>query len=252
MRERQETSSTRQAWGSGAAFYLATAYVAGIVYFLVGVDYPSIVDPLDKIALFTGHLRGLQIAYLAIYVGFGFVLMTLAWALHGRLHAAAPATMRVATSVAIVWAGLLVAGGMVTNVGMETVVALHASDPAQAATAWLAIETVATGLTGGNGEVIGGMWTLLVSVAAWRGRSLPVPLIVVGMVAGVAGVVSGLPGLTVLVAAFGLTQLLWFVGLGLVLLVQEPGRTPTGGPRPRPTDAVSRSAAMSEVGPGRA
>jgi hypothetical protein len=218
MGERQRTSKARQAWGSAAALYLAAAYVAGIVYFLVGIGYPSIVEPLDKIALFARHLRGLQVAYLGIYVVFGFVLMVLAWALHGRLQAAAPDTMRVATSVAIVWAGLLVAGGMVTNVGMETVVALHAADPTQAATAWLAIETVATGLTGGNGEVLGGLWTLLVGVAAWRGRSLPVPLIVLGMVAGVAGVASALPGLTVLVAAFGLTQLLWFVGLGVVLL----------------------------------
>jgi hypothetical protein len=232
MREHTEAPGTRPGWGSAAAFYLATAYVAGIVYFLVGVDYPSLVDPLDKILLFTRHLRGLQIAYLAIYVVFGFVLMVLAWALHGRLHGAAPATMRVATSVALVWAGLLVAGGMVTNVGMETVVALHAADPTQAATAWLAIEAVATGLTGGNGEVLGGLWTLLVSGAAWRGRSLPVPLIVVGMVAGVAGVASALPGLTALVAAFGLTQLLWFVGLGLVLLRREP---PTSSARPQPT-----------------
>jgi hypothetical protein len=63
-----------------------------------------------------------------------------------------------------------------------------------------------------------GLGTLLVGVAAWRGRSLPVPLIVLGMAAGVVGVASALPGLTVLVAAFGLTQLLWFVGLGVVLL----------------------------------
>jgi hypothetical protein len=236
MPGRTDRSATRPGWGSAAAFYLAVAYVAGIAYFLVGVDFPSLVDPLDKIAMFARHLRGLQIAYLAIYVVFGFVLMVLAWALHERLHAAAPTTMRVATSVAVVWAGLLVAGGMVTNVGMETVVALHGADPSQAATAWLAIETVATGLTGGNGEVLGGLWTLLVSSAAWRGRSLPVPLIVVGMVAGVAGLASALPGLTVVVAAFGLTQLLWFVGLGLVLLRREP---PTPSVRLAPSSGSS-------------
>jgi hypothetical protein len=222
MRTPTGTAEDARASGGVAALYLAAAYVAGIAYFLVGIDYPSVVDPLDKIALFARHLRGLQLTYLAIYVVFGFVLMVLAWSLHGRLRAAAPATMRLATGVALVWAGLLVAGGMVTNVGMETVVALHAADPSQAVTVWLTIETVTAGMTGGNGEVLGGLWTLLVSIAAWRGRSLPVTLIVVGMVAGVAGLASALPGLTPLVAAFGVTQLVWFVGLGAVLLRREP------------------------------
>jgi hypothetical protein len=221
MRVAMGTANEGWIGGGAAALYLAAAYVAGIAYFLVGIDYPSVVDPLDKIALFARHLRGLQVAYLAIYVVFGFVLMVLAWALHGRLRGAAPGVMRIATSVGLVWAGLLVAGGMVTNIGMETVVALHTTDPTQAATVWRTIEAVTSGMTGGNGEVLGGLWTLLVSVAAWRGRSLPTPVIVVGMVAGASGLASALPGLTPLVAAFGLTQLVWFVGVGVVLLRRE-------------------------------
>src|SRR5690606_34531431 len=133
----------------------------------VGVDFPSVVAPLDKIALFAHHLRGLQAAYLGIYVVFGFVLIGLAWSLHRLLERAAPKTMRVATSVAIVWAGLLIAGGMVTNVGMETVVELHTTDVSQALSVWLAIEAVTSGMTGGNGEILGGLWVLLVSWAAW-------------------------------------------------------------------------------------
>jgi hypothetical protein len=101
------------------------------------------------------------------------VLVVLAWTLHARLRAAAPTTMRVATSVALVWAGVLIAGGMATNLGMETVVALHADDPARAATVWLAIETITSGMTGANGELLGGLWTLLVSLAARRARALP-------------------------------------------------------------------------------
>ena len=231
MRTPTGTTHDLRTSGGLAALYLAAAYLAAIAYFLIGIDYPSVVDPLDKIALFARHLRGLQLAYLAIYVVFGFVLLVLAWSLHLRLRGGAPATMRLATSVGLVWGGLLVAGGMVMNVGMETVVALHAADPSQAATVWLAIETVTSGMTGGNGEVLGGLWTLLVSIAAWRGRSLPIPLVVVGTVAGAAGLASALPGLSTLVAAFGLTQLVWFVGLGVVLLRRER-------PRARPLGVV--------------
>ena len=207
-----------RAIGAVAAFYLAGAYLVGIAYFLLIVDFPNIHDPLDKIAMFSQHLRGLQLAYLAIYVVFGVALVVLAWTLHARLRAAAPTTMRVATSIALVWAGVLIAGGMATNLGMETVVALHADDPARAATVWLAIETVASGMTGANGELLGGLWTLLVSLAARRARALPGAVVVLGSVAGAVGVLSTVPGLDVLVAVFGLTQLVWFVGVGVAMM----------------------------------
>lgn len=239
MRADSETTNDMRAPGAAAALYLAAAYVAGIAYFLIAIDYPSVVDPLDKIALFEQHLRGLQIAYLAIYVVFGFVLMTLAWALHVRLRGGAPAVMRVATSVALVWAGLLVAGGMVTNLGMETVVSLHAADDSGAVTTWLAIDAVTSGMTGGNGEVLGGLWTLLVSWAAWRGRSLPVAVSVVGAVAGAAGLASALPGLSTLVAAFGLAQVVWFVALAVVFFRAEPMA---------PARAASARAAPAQLG----
>jgi hypothetical protein len=213
--------------GAAAAFYLAAAYLGGMAYFLLAIDYPSVSEPLDKITLFTDHLLGLQLAYLGIYVVFGVLLAVLAWTLHGRLRRAAPHTMRVATSLAIVWAGVLIAGGMVMNLGMERVVALQPHDPPGALYVWLAVETVTAGITGGDGELLGGLWTLLVSVVAWRSRTLPRAVVVVGALAGAAGVLSAVPGLTGLVAVFGLAQLAWFVAIGVVLArapVVRPGR----------------------------
>jgi hypothetical protein len=222
----QHTNGLRRL-GGAAALYLAVAYLAAVAYFLVVVDFPSLVDPLDKVDLFARHLTGLQLAYLAIYVVFGLVLMTLAWALHDRLAGAAPATMRFATGIALVWGGLLIASGMAMNAGMETVVALHDADPAGAATAWLAIESVTSGMSGGKGELLGGLWTLLVTWAAWRSRQLPRALNVVGTLAGAVGVASTVPGLNDLVAVFGLTQLAWFVWLGVVLLRSPAGQVTT-------------------------
>ena len=204
--------------GALAAFYLAGAYLVGAMYFLLVVDFPNVHDPFDKIALLAQHLRGLQLAYLAIYVVFGVALVVLAWTLHARLSAKAPTTMRVATSIALIWAGVLIAGGMATNLGMETVVALHADDPTRAVTVWLGIETMTSGMTGANGELLGGLWTLLVSLVAWRARAFSRGVAALGLLAGAAGVVSTVPGLSVLVAGFGLTQLAWFVAVGVALL----------------------------------
>ncbi len=134
--------------------------------------------------------------------------------------------MQVATVVSLLWAGALVASGMVANAGIEPVLALYAEDPAQAALTWMGIETVASGLGNGNGEILGGMWTLLVSLAAWRagGRhpGLPTWLNILGLLVGAVGLISLIPGLTDLVGLFGVGQIIWFVGLSISLLRREP------------------------------
>ncbi len=229
MHELRHVANGLRRWGGASALYLATAYLAAMAYFLVVVDYPGTTDPHDKVALFAQNLIGLQLAYLAIYVVFGVGAMVLAWALHERLAASAPSAMRLATGVALVWGGVLIASGLALNAGMETVVGLHADEPERAATVWLAVEAVTSGMSGGQGEVLGGLWTLLVSGVAWRSRGLPQALSVVGGLAGTAGVLSTVPGLGDLVAVFALGQLAWFVGLGVVLVRRPPERAGTAG-----------------------
>ena len=68
----------------------------------------------------------------------------------------------------LIWAVVLVASGMIFNAGMTAVVGLHGTDPAQAVAVWQAIEPVAQGLGGSGGELLDGLWVLLVSVAALR------------------------------------------------------------------------------------
>jgi hypothetical protein len=111
---------------------------------------------------------------------------------------------------------------MVANAGIAPVVALHGKDPAQAALAWLAIESVANGLSSANGEILGGVWTLLVTWAAWHAKGLPRALNYLGLVVGVMGLVSAVPALNDLAGLFGISQMLWFIWLGIVLLRSTP------------------------------
>ena len=55
---------------------------------------------------------------------------------------------------------------------LAAVVALYAKDPVQAALTWQGIETVTDGLGNANGEILGGLMTLLVSLAALRAGEL--------------------------------------------------------------------------------
>lgn len=209
---------TWQKSGGLAALYLTIAYLIGMAIFLVVLDYPSISDPVQKVALLVEMPAVTFVTNLLMYVFFGVGLTLLALALYQRLQAGAPALMQVATALGIIWAGSLIASGMVANAGIAPAVALYAHDPEQAALAWQGIETVASGLGNGNGEILGGLWVLLVSLAALQTGGLPKGLNILGLLVGAVGIVSLIPGLTDLVGAFGLGQVIWFIWLAIVLL----------------------------------
>jgi hypothetical protein len=216
---------TLQKFGGFAALYMAAAHLIGIVIFLVILDYLSLTDPAQKVALNVEKQMVVFSTNLLMYVIFGFALITLSLALYDRLKSGAPALMQVATATGIVWAGSLIASGMVANAGLAAVVPLYAKDPAQAALTWQGIEAVANGLGNANGEILGGVWVLLVSLAALRAGGLPRGLNILGLLVGAVGIASIIPWLTdSLVGVFGLGQIIWFVWLGINLLRNNPGR----------------------------
>ena len=221
---------TLQKFGGFAALYMAAAYLIGMVIFLVILDYPSITDPAQKAALLVKMPMVTFSTNLLMYVFFGVFLIVLSLALYDRLKSGAPAIMQVATAIGIIWAGSLIASGMVANAGIAPVVALYTRDPAQAALTWQGIEIVASGLGNGNGEIKGGLWMLLVSWAALRSGGLPKGLNILGLLASVVGIVSIFPGLTDLTGLFGLIQIIWFVWLGIILLRSNPNQAAQNQP----------------------
>lgn len=213
---------TLQKFGGFSALYLAATYLVGIVLFLVVLDYPSLTTPAQKVALNVERQMIVFSSNLLMYVIFGLFLIVLSLALYDRMKAGAPALMQMAAVVGIVWAGSLIASGMVANAGLALIVPLYGTDPAQAALTWQAIETVANGLGFANGEILGGLLTLLVSLAGLRTGSLPKWLNMLGLLIGAAGVISIVPGLTGLIEVYGLSKIVWFAWLGLVLLRTQP------------------------------
>lgn len=213
--------------GGVAALYLALAYLAAMPYFLVVVDYPSATTVADKVALVVGNYSSMYAMYLVTYVFFGIALGVLAFALYDRLKAHAPATVRIATAVGLLWSFVLVASGMVFNYGMTTVVTLAKTDTGQARLAWQAIEPIAQGLGGAGGEILGGLWVLLLSWVALRSGALPKVLGWLGMAVGALGLVSIVPPLHEAAYAFGLLQIVWFVWLG-VSMAKKPAVAEAG------------------------
>ncbi len=212
--------------GGFAAFYLAAAYLAAIPYFLLVLDYQSVVDPAAKLALLVKHQGSLYAFNILAYIVFGLVLAVLAIALHERLKSETLFMSRVVAAWGIIWSCLLIANGTVYNMGMDYVVNLHIKDTTGAASAWQLIESIVDGLGGGGGEALGGPWVLLVSLAGLRSKRLPKALNWLGLATGIVGLASNVPLLRESTAAFGLLQILWFVWLGVVLLRTKQARLP--------------------------
>ena len=216
---------TLQKFGGFAALYMAFAHLIGIVIFLVVLDYLSITDPAQKVVMIIEKQAVVFSTNLLMYVIFGFALIVLSLALYDRVKSEAPALMQVATAIGIIWAGSLIVSGMVANAGLAMMIPLYAKDPAQAALTWQGIEAVANGLGNANGEILGGLWTLLVSLAALRAGGFSKGLNILGLLVGSVGIITIIPTLNSLTGVFGLGQIIWFIWLGIMLLRNNPGKT---------------------------
>ncbi|MRS04358.1 DUF4386 family protein [bacterium] len=207
-----------QKFGGFAALYMAISHLIGIVIFIVVLDYLNITDPVQKLALSIEKQTVIFSTNLLMYVFFGFALILLSLAFYARIKSGAPALMQMGTAIGILWAGSLIASGMTANAGLATVVSLYSKDPTQAALTFQAIEAITNGLGNANGEILGGTWTLLVSIAALQTGRLPKGLNILGVLIGALGIFTIIPALTALVAVFGLGQIVWFIWLGVALL----------------------------------
>jgi hypothetical protein len=216
---------TLQKSGGIAALFMAISHLIGIIIFIAVLDYLNITDPAQKLALNIDKQAVIFSTNLLMYVFFGFALIALSLALYDRMKSGAPALMQVATAIGIIWAGSLIASGMAANAGLTTIVALHSEDPTQAASIFQAIESITGGLGNANGEILGGMWTLLVSLAALRTGGLLKGLNVLGLSVGAVGILTIIPALNALVAVFGLGQIIWFIWWGMALLRGDPRAT---------------------------
>jgi hypothetical protein len=209
--------TTFQKAGALAAWALALCYIIGFTIFIFYLDPPSFAEPMERITFLIANKILLLSAMSIIYIFAGLALVVLVLALHEKLKADAQSPMQIATAIGIIWAGVLVASGMIYTTGAENVIRLFATDPDRAATLWIAVGLVQNGLGGGT-ELLGGLWIIIVSWIALRSGNLSKPLNWLGFLIGVAGILSIVPAWNVLVDIFGLSQIVWFIWVGVVML----------------------------------
>jgi len=213
--------------GAIGALIAAATFVFGIVLYATSLsDYTDgDLTPAESVDFLTSHQTTLYAWYLVIFLIFGVAIIPLARVLHRRLADVSPQLADIGAVFAYIWAGLMFATGMLSNIGITAVADLDETDPAAATALWSSIDTVTEGLGGGN-ELVGGMWILLVSLAAWGTKRLPTGLNVLGIASGAAGLVTLVPGLSDVGIVFGLGSIAWFAWAGIVMLRQPTVATP--------------------------
>ncbi len=205
--------------GAVGALIAAATFVFGIALFVTSLsDYTEgDATVAESVDFLIGHQSTLYVWYFVIFLVFGVVIIPLARSLRDRLVDVSPELADIGAVFAYIWAGLMFATGMTSNIGIAAVADLNETDPAAAEALWSSIATVTDGLGGGN-ELVGGMWILLVSLAAWGTKRLPRGLNVLGVVSALAGLITLIPGLSDVGMVFGLGSIAWFAWTGIVLL----------------------------------
>jgi hypothetical protein len=205
-----------QKMGGIAALLEASLYISAFIFFGAFWDFPVQAGFAEQLDFLRVNQVTLAIVNLFIYVVFGIFLAVLVLALHERLKVKSMALSQIATIFGLIWVGLVIASGMISNIGLNAVIELSVDEPEQARSVWLAVNAVAEGIGGGN-EIVGGLWVLLLSIAALKGDALSKKLNYLGAFVGLAGILTVYPA-EILTVIFGLSQIVWFLWLGLVML----------------------------------
>jgi hypothetical protein len=219
-----KTMKSLQKMGGVAALIDAATYLVamGLLFTLLAPMANTDLDFGQFMAFFIDNQTIVFIWHLIMYMVNGVFLVILALALYDRLKAGSPAIAQVATVFGLIWAVLVFTSGFITNHGLNVVVDLYGKDPAQAATVKLLLDTVTLGIDSSD-RFLGCLWVLLISWAAMRAGGLPKALNYLGMVLGVAGLIStAAPVLKDLGVAFGLGIIVWWIWLGIVMLRRSP------------------------------
>lgn len=186
-----------------------------LLAFLQSTIDDSLTD-LEKFIFIIENKTIYQIWTLLIYVVFGIVLIPLTIAINENFKNQTIWTKTIPV-FGFIWAGLVIACGMIETTGINSVSTLYHSDINSAFTSWKAIEAVSYGI-GGGVEIVGGIWVFLISIVGLKQSVFNKFLNYFGLIVGSAGILTIIPVLKDLGAFFGITQIVWFAWIGLIML----------------------------------
>lgn len=224
MCDKTATSPVVLQAGAIAVFGMALCYISMAVIFFGLITLPAGLDTLGRLQyVLQQHYLLVAIGYGIGYLLFGVLLAILLQALRQVIADAQSAVAGLAERFGQVWLVLMMASGMVALISMDMTLRLLDSSTEQALALHNSYQLLTNALGGGI-ELVGGLWALLLSLAGLKHPILPKSLHRLGIIVGSLGIATVLHTLPYLKDAFGITQFIWFIWLGVALLrlVRQP------------------------------
>jgi hypothetical protein len=119
-----------------------------------------------------------------------------------------------------IWSGMVISSGMIGVIGIDSVASIHTTDTNTALTSWKTIEAIQNGI-GGGVKIVGGIWVFIISVTSLNHNKFGKILNYFGLIIGGVGILTIIPGLKELGAIFSLTQIVWFILIGVTLIKKQ-------------------------------
>lgn len=184
----------------------------------------------EKLDFIQDHKNIYYMSNIILYIIFGLAQLVATTAMSDRFKDSCPDQLvDIGHGLGIVWSTLVLASGMIGNIGTDVALSLMNEDQEVAVVLWRVIDTIHDTVGGGN-EIVGGCWVLVVSISEWlRTKSLSTNksyccdffwskvTSLLGLVAGIAGIVHTVPGLDDAAAVFGVTMIVWYILSGVLL-----------------------------------
>lgn len=203
--------------GGLSALVNAAAYIVGLALAMTFLAPYLEGPPVEYVSVLAAHETLFFIWHLLIYLVAGVFMVPMVLALHERLQYRAPGTTQIVTAFGLIWTVTVIASGMLIINNQTMIADLYHQDPAQATAVYLALSTIEEGLGGGI-ELPGGLWILLAAWTAWRYGGLPKGIAYLGLIVGLAGVLTVVPALHTMGYVFGIGAIVWFLWIGIIML----------------------------------
>ena len=211
--------------GIAALIGAATNLMAIVTFITLGPKGFGSSDPGQVVAFLANNQVFMRVFDIISYLVFGVSLIILSLALYERLKAgSSDALAQAVTAFGLIYAVVVLVVGTLEISNLNTVAKLYGENPAQAATVWLTLNSVASGLGGGGGEtLVNALWILLLSWVSLQARELPRVFNYLGLVIGVAGILTVLlTSFLPMAVVYGLGLIIWLAWLGIVMLRKSP------------------------------
>lgn len=206
--------------GGVAAISMALCYLAVALIFFGVLSQPEHASPVQKIQYAAQHYVLISLGYAIGYLVFGFLLAVMVIAIAQQLPQPHAALLQIASLFGKVWVVLMMASGMIALLGLHRSIHLVDTDP-MLAVILFHVMGLLTNALGGGIELVGGLWILLFSLAGLQQQPQRAKLHWLGLFTGCFAMLTVFHTLPYLKEAFGMSQLVWQLWFGVVLLGQN-------------------------------